>query len=131
MTDFDLETVAANLAKTTAAIDRYIAAEGKKIGDERGVQYAKTAKEQIAAIEKTAAVEIQRRDDVIAELRFQLEVQVRRAKEGREAKARLDAVRLCKVWHDDLGRGYVFVDDLAHAVDPDTYPAPAPARIES
>ena len=125
-----LTQATADVAKTAASIERHITAKAKEIGDARGVEYAKTAKEQIAAIEKTAAVEIQRRDDVIAELRLQLEVQVRRAEEGREAKSRLNAVRLCRVWHDDLDRGFVFVDELAHAVDPDTYPAPTPVRIE-
>lgn len=48
-----------------------------------------------------------------------------------EAKARLQAVWTLKVWKDDLNRGFVFSDELAHAVDPDLFPEPKPIRLDA
>lgn len=47
------------------------------------------------------------------------------------AEARLQAVVMCRVWKDDLGRGRVFADDLRHAVDPELYPEPVSVRLDS
>ncbi|ACU71898.1 hypothetical protein Caci_2989 [Catenulispora acidiphila DSM 44928] len=47
-----------------------------------------------------------------------------------DAKGRIQAVRMVKVWHDDLGRGFVFSDELGHAVDPEIFPKPVPVRLD-
>jgi cell division protein FtsX len=133
----DLTALAENLTAATADaketakhLKQRIEAEGLKIGAQISKNHAKAAEEQIAKVTEAAKFEIQSRDDVIKELRRQLEVQERMAGEGREAKARLTAVRLCKVWRDNLGRGYVFTDELAHAINPDIHPAPVPVRLD-
>lgn len=46
-----------------------------------------------------------------------------------EAKARLQAVSLLRVWKDNLGRGFVFADELGHAIDPERFPEPKPIRL--
>lgn len=48
----------------------------------------------------------------------------------RDVTARLDAVRACKVWTDDLRRDYVFCDELWHATDPEFNPEPKPIRLD-
>lgn len=47
-----------------------------------------------------------------------------------DAERRLCAVRACKVWTDDLGRDYVFCDELWHATDPEFNPEPKPIRLD-
>lgn len=51
--------------------------------------------------------------------------------ENRDLSARLRAVSLLKVWRDSLGRGFVFSDELGHAVSPEYFPEPKPVRIET
>lgn len=51
--------------------------------------------------------------------------------ENRDLSARLRAVSLLKVWRDSLGRGFVFSDELGHAVSPEHFPEPKPVRIET
>lgn len=46
------------------------------------------------------------------------------------ANVRLAAVRTCKVWTDNLGRKFVFADELGHAIDPEHFPKPAPVRLD-
>lgn len=68
MTDVDIQAVAADLAKTAAALDRHIAAKGKEIGDKFGITYAKAAKEQV----DEAKAEAVRWQGCNAELRRQM-----------------------------------------------------------
>lgn len=124
-----LTSTIADVEKTSRNIQQHIDAKAKEIGDARGRTYAKAADERIKAVTDEAAIEIRRRDDVIAELRIQLEIQVRKAERGREAEAALRRIQMLKVWRDNLGRGFVFSDELGHAIDPSRFPAPAPARI--
>ncbi len=64
----NLAAAMADLAKVAAAIDSRIATEARKRGDQLGVGYAKTAREQID--EKDA--ELRRQLDLVAELRRQM-----------------------------------------------------------
>lgn len=68
MSDVDLEAVAADLAKTAASFDRLVAAEAQKRAAKLAVEYAKAADERI----RDNAVDLQRAQDVVAELRRQM-----------------------------------------------------------
>lgn len=48
-----------------------------------------------------------------------------------DAKARLQSVSLLRVWKDSMGRGFVFSNELAHAVDPERFPEPKPIRLNT
>jgi hypothetical protein len=64
----ELQVVAADLAKTAAALERHIAAEAQKRAAKMGVQHAKAADERI----RDNAVDMQRLQDLVAELRRQM-----------------------------------------------------------
>ena len=68
MTDLDVAELARSLAKTAAALDRFIATEAQKRANKLAVQYAKAADERI----KDNAVDMQRLQDLVAELRRQM-----------------------------------------------------------
>ena len=50
--------------------------------------------------------------------------------EYQKAKAKLHAAGTCKAWTDDLGRKFVFCDELYHALEPELWPEPKPVRID-
>ena len=74
------ETFAAAMAeveKTAAGMERHIEHRAQQIAAERSKIYAKAADERIKAVTDEAAAQIRQRDDMIAELRLQLEVRTR------------------------------------------------------
>lgn len=59
---------------------------------------------------------VQRRDDLIAELRRQNRSLERQAERGREATATLHRVQTVRCWTNEDGKRFVFADDLADAL---------------
>jgi flagellar motility protein MotE (MotC chaperone) len=122
----DLKTVSANLK-------RHVQEEGRKFGAELGKTYAKAADDRI----RENAADMQRLQDLVAKLRQQMKPLVQIADEEYpklraerdDLRRRLQTVRTCKVWIDDLGRKFVFCDELWHATDPEHNPAPEPVRL--
>lgn len=68
MPDVDLEELGRNLATIATGLERHIAAEASKRAAELGKTYAKAADERI----RDNAVELQRAQDLVAELRRQM-----------------------------------------------------------
>jgi len=50
--------------------------------------------------------------------------------ELQDAKAKLLRAGLCKAWTDDLGRKFVFCDELYHVLEPELWPEPKPVRLD-
>jgi len=123
----DLAELAASLERTAQHLNRFIAEKGQEVGDRFGKTYAKAAAEQI----KDKDFELQRAGDLVVELRRQIAHLERLADRVRDAESRLANVRRLKTWTDDSGREFVLCDDLRRATDPETHPAPQPARIPS
>jgi hypothetical protein len=127
MPDLDPAELARSLEKISANLARLIKEEGLKVGAALGKSHAKAAREQIQAKD----VELQRANARIHDL----EKLLGSAEAGREARLeaerRLMNVRMCKVWIDDLGRKFVFCDELWHATNPEHNPKPQPARLNA
>lgn len=70
MPDLDVADLARTLEKTTANLERYIAAEAQKRAAKFGVQHAKAADERI----QENAADMRRLRDLVGELRRQLNV---------------------------------------------------------
>lgn len=73
MSDLDVADLARTLEKTSANIDRHIKTEAQRRAAELGKTYAKAADERI----RDSAVDLQRAQDLAAELRRQLNVAAR------------------------------------------------------
>lgn len=73
MPDLDVAELAASLEKTAAHLKHHIAAEAQKRAAELGKTYAKAADERI----RDNATDMQRLQDLVAELRRQLNVTAR------------------------------------------------------
>lgn len=73
MSDLDIAELAASLEKTSANFDRHIKAEAQRRAAELGKTYAKAADERI----RDNAADMQRLQDLVAELRRQLNVTAR------------------------------------------------------
>lgn len=68
MSDLDVAELARSLEKTSANLDRHIKAEAQRRAAELGKTYARAADERI----QDNAVELQRAQDLVAELRRQM-----------------------------------------------------------
>lgn len=68
MSDLDVTDLARTLEKTSANLERHIAAEAQKRAKKLGETYAKAADERI----HDNAVDLQRAQDLVAELRRQM-----------------------------------------------------------
>lgn len=84
----DLNQVAADLAKTAAALERHINTEAQKRANKLAVQYAKAADERIAA----NATELQRAQDLAEELFEQRKMLVRRYDQYMHLEAAIDTL---------------------------------------
>lgn len=47
-----------------------------------------------------------------------------------KAQDKVRAAGQCKPWIDDLGRKFVFCDELYHALEPELWPEPKPVRLD-
>lgn len=111
MADLNLEQVAADLAKTAAALDRHIAAKGKEIGDAHGLRYAKAADERI----KDKDLEVQRLADLVAELRRQMKPLERHARAGFTLEMRIREVARIANERGEGGLAQVLLQAIADA----------------
>lgn len=75
----DVDELARDLVKATANLSQGIAAEAQKRVGALSKTYALAADERIKKVADAAAIEIQRREDVIAELRCQMKYLKRHA----------------------------------------------------
>jgi transcriptional regulator with XRE-family HTH domain len=78
------------LAETTANLDAYIERRAQEIAAPRIAAVEQQAREQIADLNKKAIAARQRASDLEAELRRQLDAQVRRAERAERAEARVN-----------------------------------------
>lgn len=127
MSDLDLAELAKSLEKTSTNLARLIKDEGLKVGAALGKSHAQAAREQIQAKD----AELQRANARIHDLEKLLRFAEAGREAGREAERRLMKVRTCKTWLDDLGREFVFCDELWHATDPEHNPEPKPVRLDA
>ena len=81
----DIEELARSLEKTTGYLDKYIAAEAQKRANKLAVDYAKAADERI----RENATDMQRLQDLVAELRRQMKPLTRDAYSYYELKKRV------------------------------------------
>lgn len=125
-----LKQALADVAKTAASLEQRIAAEGLKVGNKLGVQHAKAADERI----RDNAHELQRAQDLVAEMRRQMPHLERHARTGFALEKRIrEVVKVA----NERGEGVpaqVLLNAIAEAQaagrqDPNQ-PAPKPARIE-
>jgi hypothetical protein len=120
MPDSDLTALAASLADVSLNLADYIERRAREIAEPR-IQRAETwANEQINRLHEEHRAENRRKDDLIRELRRQLDAQVkqnerlhREVKETRSAVRRVEALH---VWTNEDGKRFVFVDDLWSAL---------------
>jgi len=120
MPDTDLNALAASLADTALNLADYIERRAREIAEPR-VQRAETwANEQISRLREERAFDNQRKDDLIRELRRQLDAQVKQNERlHREVKETRGAVRRVEALHvrtNEDGKKFVFADDLWSAL---------------
>lgn len=120
MTDLDLNALAASLADTAAGIDAYIERRAQEIAEPQILAAQLRAKTRMDEQDRETRFEMQRKSDLIAELRRQLNAQIRQVERlGREAKemqAAFRRIEALKVWVNEDGRQFFFADDVWDAV---------------
>jgi hypothetical protein len=124
MPNIDVEAVAADLAKTAAALKRHIAEEAQRKAAELGKTYAKAADERI----RDNAVDLQRATDLAAELRRQLNARERQAVAGFALEKRIREMAGIARSNGDKALSDALLDVIAtaHAAGrAATQPAPA------
>lgn len=116
MPDTDLTALAATLADTARHLDGHIERRAQEIADPAIADAEFKAFEQMSALGTRHAREQQRKDDLITELRRQLDAQIRTAERlGREVKETRAAVRrveALRVWTNEDDKKFVFADEL-------------------
>jgi phage shock protein A len=120
MPDLDLAALAASLNDTTLNLAEHIEQRAREIAEPQIHAAQFHAAGRIENVGREAAADRQRRDDLIAELRRQLDAQVkanerlhREVKETRGAVRRVEALH---VWTNEDRRQFVFADELRAAL---------------
>ncbi len=115
-TPYLLAEAAENLAVATQNLDGYVKRRANEIAEPRIRAAKEDADARIAEVRAAAARQEQRHEDLIRELRRQLDAQVkanerlnREVKEIREAVRRVEALR---VWTNEDRKKFVFADEL-------------------
>lgn len=108
--------LAAHLAAVTENLQAHIETRAREIAEPRIIEAAAVAARTLAVEREHHGFEARRKDDLIAELRRQLEAQVRVA-ELRTAEARRDAEVIRAVWglrrwRNEDGKMFVFADEI-------------------
>jgi hypothetical protein len=112
----DADRLAAALVDTTANLARHIERRADEIAGPRIDAIEMAGQQQVGEMAAQLAALRQRKDDLIVELRRQLDAQVKsNGRLHREVKATRSAVRhveALKVWTNEDGKGFVFADEL-------------------
>jgi hypothetical protein len=116
MSEPDLTALAASLAATAASLEGHIERRAREIAEPQIIAAQLWAKTRMDEQDRETRFENQRKDDLIAELRRQLDAQVRQAERlGREVKETRAAVRRVeelKVWRNEDRKQFVFAEEL-------------------
>ena len=120
MPDTDLNALAASLADTSLNLADYIERRAREIAEPRVLRAETWVNEQINQLHEERRAENRHKDGLIAELRRQLDAQVKQneqlhheVKETRGAVRRVEALH---VWTNEDGKQFVFADDLWSAL---------------
>ncbi len=118
----DLEALADRLAATAASLDAHIERRAWELAEPQIRAVKASAEAQLAEARHEAAFQKQRDDDLIAELRRQLDAAVktrdREFDELKRLRATVHRVRYqVRCWQNEDGKSFVFADDLRAALD--------------
>lgn len=116
----DLEAVAASLADTTANISALIDNRALELAQPHISMAQFRAREQVRELEEMASAERQRSNDLVKELRRQLDARIksgeRLQREDRRIRAALRRVEALHVWKNEDDKRFVFADELFEAI---------------
>jgi hypothetical protein len=116
MSDADLNALAASLAETAASIEAHIERRAAEIAEPQVMAAQVVASNQIEKQRREHESEDQRKDDLIRELRRQLDAAVRSVErlntEVKETRAAVRRVEALRVWTNEDGKKFVFADEL-------------------
>lgn len=116
MTEPDLTALAASLAATAAALEEHINRRAQEIAEPQILAARLDAKTRMDEQDRETRFEMQRKSDLIAELRRQLNAQVKQNerlnREAKTAKAAIRNVELLKVWTNEDHAKFVFAEEL-------------------
>lgn len=116
MPEIDIAPLVEKLAETAASLQAHIEARAREIAQPQIYAAQDAAASRIAGISHEAAMQKQRKDDLIKELRRQLAASVKNSerlnrenKAAREAIKRVESVR---VWVNEDRKGFLFAEDV-------------------
>lgn len=116
----DLAAAAASLAATVASLEEFIERRAQEIAEPAIADAEFKAFEQMSKLGTRHAHETQRTDDLIAELRRQIDAQVKQNdrlnREVKETRAAVRRVEALKVWTNEDRKKFVFADELWEAL---------------
>lgn len=120
MPDTDLNALAASLADVTLSLSDYIERRAREIAEPRVQRVETWANEQINRLREERAFDNRRKGDLVAELRRQLDAQVKQNerlhREVNETRGAVRRVEALHVWTNEDGKKFVFADDLWSAL---------------
>lgn len=120
MPDVDLNALAASLADTARDMDVHIERRARQITDPQITAIQAAAKGQLDRQARDHGFEQQRKDDLIAELRRQLDAQIKQVDRlGREVKETRGAIRRLEalhIWSNEERQQFYFADDVHAAL---------------
>jgi hypothetical protein len=116
MRDTDLTALAANLAATAGHLAEHIERRAQEIAEPQILAAQLAAKTQLDRQARDHGFEQQRKDDLVAELRRQLERAHRSvdrlSEEAKKSRAAVRNVELLHVWTNEDGKRFVFAEEL-------------------
>lgn len=116
MTEIDATALAASLAATAAALEEHINRRAQEIAEPQILAAQAHAKTQMDTQDRETRFETQRKDDLITELRRQLNAQVKQVdrlhREVKETRTAIRRVEALHVWTNEDRRQFVFAEEL-------------------
>lgn len=116
----DLEALAGQLAAMIDGLQQHIEARAREIAEPQIRFEAERNDEAIRTVQAEARIDAQRKDDLISELRRQLNALVttteRQQRELKETRAAIRRAEELKVWTNEDGKKFVFADELWEAL---------------
>lgn len=112
----DLNALAVSLADTAQHLGEYIERRAEEIAEPQVLAAQLRAKMQMDEQDRVTRFEKQRKDDLIAELRRQLNAQVKQNerlnREVKETRAAVRRVEALHAWTNEDGKKFVFAEEL-------------------
>ena len=116
MSDIDINAVAASLAETAASLEEHINQRAWEKAEPQILAVQLDTRRRMDEKEREFVFEQQRKDDLISELRRQLNAQVKQngrlQGEATETRAAIRRVEALKVWTNEDDEKFVFASDL-------------------